>query len=105
MNVKPGDLARIVNSGTVNDGAIVRVKTRNPWAESFFEHGAVWDVVGENMLSFRPDTFVPVGVVNVGFIADRCLRRIEDGEPPVDERELLDVDEPLAAPERECLTT
>jgi len=104
MNVKPGDLARVVGTGTVNDGAVVRVKARDLMSE-FWCGEPHWFVSGEKLLGFRGSQPFPSVVTDQASCMDRRLVRIEPDEPALDQREDLEVDQPTTPTEIPCLTT
>ena len=96
MNVKAGDRARIVRTGTVNDGAIVRV-VEFAVLESFLFRADVWSIRGEKLLGFNLEDRIPRCVVSVALCRDQCLEPIRDDETPVDTREPVDIEEPETA--------
>lgn len=105
MNVKPGDHARVVDTGTVNDGAIVRVARFDGYL-AFSCGEPMWEVEGENLLGFEiGPLMIPKGVVSCAIAPDRCLRRIDDGAPEIDMREPVELADPVADTENQCLTT
>jgi len=102
MNVKAGDLARIVNSETINDGAIVTV-IRYDWRASADLDSPCWFVRGTNLLAFAGSP-IPIGVVEEALAYDYCLQRIDDPAAR-DERTAID-DIVITDPaELECPTT
>ena len=104
MNVKEGDLARIVGTGTVNDGAVVRVLSRDEYMEQFF-HEPCWFVSGEKLLSYVGGQKFPSVIDNNSSCRDGCLKRIDPDEPAKDEREPVVIDEPVSPTENLCPTT
>ncbi|RDU99201.1 hypothetical protein [Trinickia dinghuensis] len=102
MNVKPGDLARVVNSGSINDGAIVRV-VRADFYLSFSCGVQIWEIEGENLLGFQiGPLMIPKGVVSRAIAPDQCLRRIDPDESARDEREPIDLVEPVSLEDACC---
>lgn len=102
MNVKPGDIARIVDSRTPNDGAVVLVE-RTDLATSA-ELGLHWWVVRGNRLAGYGDDPWPKSVTDEVTVPDQCLRRIESDQPTRDEREQLELNRSNPT-EIACLTT
>jgi hypothetical protein len=85
MNVKSGDLARIVGTTECNEGAIVRVLERDhDW--SFSQREPWWRVEGANLAQFEPGTPWPTSVGTIAAAPDRLLRRINPDELPEDTR-------------------
>lgn len=102
MNVKPGDIARIVDSRTPNDGAVVFVERADP--QTAAECGLHWWIVRGNRLAGYLDTPWPTSVTDEVTVPDQCLRRIDPGENTRDGRELLGHVAPIPV-ENACLTT
>ena len=88
MNVKPGDMARIVDSRTPNDGAIVFVERAD--LETAAECGLDWWVVRGKGLAGYWDMPWPTSVTDEVTVPDQCLRRIGPGKSIRDERESLE---------------
>ena len=92
-NVKTGDLARVVAPGTLNNGAIVRVGDANAIA-SLVLGDLAWSVEGVNLALFALGELIPREVADGGTCLDRCLRRIDPDELPLDLRALVDDEAP-----------
>ena len=101
MNVQPGDLARIVDTRTPNDGAIVFVERADP--ETAAECGMHWWVVRGKRLAGYLRTPWPTSVSDVVTVPDQCLRRIAPDQPAQDERQPLE--QPRPQLETTCPTT
>jgi hypothetical protein len=107
MNVKAGDRARIVRTGTINDGAIVDViELDNDWTA--IEGRPIWVVRGKKLLGFTKR--IPGCVEPGGVVPDCNLRRADERD--VDKRGRVDLDEPESladavrkAAEKLCPTT
>ncbi|BCF88701.1 hypothetical protein [Paraburkholderia largidicola] len=104
MNVKPGDRAHVVGTGTVNDGAIVRV-LRLDGVLSFACAEPIWLIEGNSMLGFKMGPLmIPIGVVSEAVAPDRVLQRIDDADPANDTREPVELADPVTDPETVCRT-
>ena len=103
MNVEAGDRARIVKTGTLNDGAIVDVVALDQeWSAT--QQKPIWFVRGVKLLGFN--SRVPNAVLEGGLIPDRNLRKLPPGHPALDTR--MQTNEPtdaLAAAVRKTLET
>lgn len=89
MNVKPGDIARIVDSRTPNDGAVVLVERAD--LQTAAQCGLHWWIVRGNRLAGYGDNPWPHSVTDEVTVPDQCLRRIDPDQPTRDERELLEL--------------
>jgi hypothetical protein len=104
MNVKEGDRARVVNTGTRNDGAVVIVlELDRQWTERLRK--PVWAVRGDQMLGFAGK--IPKTVQAEGVLPDANLRRVENERDAVDRRTDISSAEPertaIAAAAREAM--
>ncbi|WP_321968869.1 hypothetical protein [Paraburkholderia tropica] len=91
MNVKPGDCARVVNTRTPNDGAIVEVIEQDAeWTRLMGR--PVWAVRGVQMLGFAIDKPIPKTIQEEGVVPDVNLRRVESPRDAIDRRQLIDDD-------------
>ncbi|MBB2981778.1 hypothetical protein [Paraburkholderia tropica] len=91
MNVKAGDRARVVNTRTPNDGAIVEViEPDAQWTRMMGK--PVWAVRGVQMLGFALDKPIPKTIQEEGVIPDANLRRVESSRDAIDRRQLVDDD-------------
>lgn len=91
MNVEAGDRARIVHTGTLNDGALVDVLALDPeWSAS--EGKPIWVVQGVKLLGIKGR--MPSSVQDGGLVPDRNLRKVAGLPGAVDKRTRLDLDEP-----------
>jgi hypothetical protein len=98
MNVKAGDRARVVNTGTPNDGAIVEVVAPDSeWTRMMRK--PVWVVRGVQMLGFMVGKPIPKSVQEEGVIPDANLRRVENQRDAIDRRQLVDEDAPITCTE------
>ncbi|MBN3851974.1 hypothetical protein G3N59_01150 [Paraburkholderia sp. Ac-20340] len=85
MNVEAGDIARVVNTGTANDGAVVNVVELDvQWTEIMKK--PVWVVRGVKMLGFAGK--IPKTVQEEGVMPDLNLRRVKTDRDAVDRRDL-----------------
>lgn len=95
MNVKPGDFARVVNTRTPNDGAIVEViELDRQWTGRLGK--TVWVVRGAQMLGFAGK--IPKSVQEEGVLPDINLRRVENAHDEVDRRTHVVRAEPARTP-------
>lgn len=102
MNVKPGDSARIVDSRTPNDGAVVFVLRSDPEASA--SYGFQWWIVCGKDLAGYVDAPWPTSVTGLVTMPDQCLQRIDPGASSHDTREPIEQLEPIAR-ETACPTT
>lgn len=111
MNVTAGDRARVVNTATLNDGAVVdviEIDNDNDWTAKLGR--TIWVVRGKKLLGM--EGWIPSDVVSEGVMPDANLRRVDGPLDAVDKRGRVDLDEPepLAqsvrkAAEKLCPTT
>lgn len=91
----------MVNTGSVNDGAVVLVQRADPdWSAVY--GNPCWIVRGEQLAGFDGNPW-PVSIGDEVSCPDKCLRRIDPDQAARDARTELEVSQP--ATENACLTT